>query len=38
MNMHKYEKVWILIGSATLLFFLIVVGVSAFYMGNQPPS
>lgn len=36
--MHKYEKIWIIFGSATLLFFLIVVGVSAFYMGNQPPS
>src|SRR5690625_2642202 len=38
MNMHKYEKIWIYFGAATLLFFLIVVGVSAFYMGNKPPS
>ncbi|MBO1004620.1 cytochrome c oxidase subunit II [Pseudogracilibacillus auburnensis] len=38
MNMHKYEKVWMLFGSGTLLVFLIVVGVSAFYMGNKPPS
>lgn len=38
MKMHKYEKVWMAIGSGTLLFFLIVVGISAFYMGNQPPS
>lgn len=38
MNMHKYEKIWLYIGSGTLLFFLIVVGISAFYMGNKPPS
>src|SRR5699024_8218438 len=38
MNMHKYEKIWLLFGTATLLVFLIVVGVSAFYMGNKPPS
>lgn len=38
MNMHKYEKIWLYLGSATLLFFLIVVGVSAFYMGSKPPS
>jgi len=38
MNMHKYERIWIYFGSATLLFFLIVVGVSAFYMGSKPPS
>lgn len=38
MNMHKYEKIWIYFGSATLLVFLIIVGVSAFYMGNKPPS
>ncbi|HLR08098.1 MAG TPA: cytochrome c oxidase subunit II [Bacillota bacterium] len=38
MNMHKYEKIWLLFGGGTLLVFLIVVGISAFYMGNQPPS
>src|SRR5690625_2266268 len=38
MNMHKYEKIWLYFGTLTLLIFLIVVGVSAFYMGNQPPS
>ncbi|TQS74376.1 cytochrome B5 [Ornithinibacillus gellani] len=38
MNMHKYEKIWLLFGTATLLVFLTVVGISAFYMGNQPPS
>ncbi|RYG73101.1 cytochrome B5 [Lentibacillus lipolyticus] len=38
MHMHKYEKIWLLFGTGTLLVFLIVVGISAFYMGNQPPS
>lgn len=38
MKMHKYEKIWLAFGTGTLLVFLIVVGVSAFYMGNQPPS
>lgn len=38
MNMHKYEKIWLLLGSGTLLVFLIVVGISAFYMGSKPPS
>lgn len=38
MNMHKFEKIWLLLGSGTLLLFLIVVGVSAFYMGSKPPS
>jgi len=38
MKMHKYEKIWLYFGGASLLFFLIVVGISAFYMGNKPPS
>ncbi len=38
MHIHKYEKIWLFLGSATLLVFLTVVGISAFYMGNQPPS
>jgi len=38
MHMHKYEKIWLIFGTAALLFFLTVLGVSAFYMGNQPPS
>lgn len=38
MNMHRYEKIWLIFGTATLLLFLIIVGFSAFYMGNQPPS
>jgi len=38
MKMHRYEKIWLGLGTTTLLVFLIVVGISAFYMGNQPPS
>lgn len=38
MNMHKYEKIWLLFGTATLLIFLFVIGISAFYLGNQLPS
>lgn len=38
MKLHRYEKIWLLFGTGTLLIFLIIVGISAFYMGNQPPS
>ncbi|RFU65493.1 cupredoxin domain-containing protein [Peribacillus glennii] len=38
MHMHKFEKIWLVFGIGSLLVFLNVVGVSAFYMGNQPPS
>src|SRR5690625_2331707 len=38
MILHKYEKIWLLFGSSTLLIFLVVAGISAFYMGNNPPS
>lgn len=38
MHMHKFEKIWLVFGVGSLLVFLTVLGVSAFYMGNQPPS
>lgn len=38
MHMHKFEKIWIFFGVGALLVFLIVLGISAFYLGNQPPS
>ncbi|MDX8362923.1 MULTISPECIES: cytochrome c oxidase subunit II [Bacillaceae] len=38
MHMHKFEKIWLLFGVGTLLVFLTVIGISAFYLGNQPPS
>lgn len=38
MHMHKYEKIWLIFGSASLVLFLLIIGVSAFAMGQQPPS
>lgn len=38
MHMHKFEKIWLIFGVTALLVFLSVIGVSAFYLGNQPPS
>ncbi len=38
MHMHKFEKIWLTFGIACLIIFLSVVGVSAFYLGNKPPS
>ncbi|PLR77199.1 cytochrome B5 [Bacillus sp. V3-13] len=38
MHMHKFEKAWLIFGIGSLLVFLTVIGVSAFYLGNQPPS
>ncbi|WP_019155955.1 cytochrome c oxidase subunit II [Robertmurraya massiliosenegalensis] len=38
MHIHKFEKIWLIFGVTALLVFLSVLGVSAFYLGNQPPS
>lgn len=38
MHLHRYEKYWLIFGIGTLIVFLTVIGVSAFAMGNQPPS
>src|SRR5690625_667345 len=38
MNLHKYEKIWLLFGSSTLLIVLVVVGISSFYIGNNQQS
>ncbi|QHS22543.1 cytochrome B5 [Virgibacillus sp. MSP4-1] len=38
MHLHKYEKIWLTFGIGSLLVFLIVLGVGAFYQGTQPPS
>ncbi|AIE60487.1 cytochrome c oxidase subunit II [Bacillus methanolicus] len=38
MHLHKFEKIWLIFGVAMLIVFLSTVGVSAFYLGNQPPS
>jgi cytochrome c oxidase subunit 2 len=37
-HLHKYEKIWLIFGIGALFLFLSIIGVSAFYMGNQPPS
>jgi cytochrome c oxidase subunit 2 len=36
--MHKLEKIWLIFGLAALIVFLSTIGVSAFYLGNKPPS
>ncbi len=38
MHMHRYEKIWLTFGIGSMLIFLIVLGVGAFYQGTQPPS
>ncbi|MDE3839332.1 cytochrome B5 [Bacillus methanolicus] len=38
MHLHKFEKIWLIFGVGMLIVFLSTVGVSAFYLGNQPPS
>ncbi|WHY75823.1 cytochrome c oxidase subunit II [Neobacillus sp. WH10] len=38
MHMHKFEKIWLTFGIGCLVIFLAVIGVSAFYLGNKPPS
>lgn len=38
MHLHKYEKYWLTLGIATLVAFLIIVGVGAFHEGTHPPS
>jgi cytochrome c oxidase subunit II len=38
MHMHKFEKIWLAFGIGALVVFLVTIGVSAFYLGNKPPS
>lgn len=38
MHMHKYEKIWLIFGTGSLVLFLLIVGINAFQMGNHPPS
>ena len=38
MHMHRYEKWWLTLGTGSLIFFLIILGISAFHQGHQPPS
>lgn len=36
MHLHKYEKIWLALGIASLVVFLSVVGVSAFSQNHTP--
>lgn len=38
MHLHRYEKIWLLIGGGTLVLFLAIVGVQAFAMEAHPPG
>jgi cytochrome c oxidase subunit 2 len=38
MHLYKYEKIWLIVGGATLALFLLVLGIGAFAMGQHPPS
>ncbi|OIU71288.1 cytochrome c oxidase subunit II [Rossellomorea aquimaris] len=38
MHMHRYEKWWLTLGTSSLIIFLIILGISAFHQGHQPPS
>jgi cytochrome c oxidase subunit 2 len=38
MHLHRYEKIWLTFGIGSLFVFLVVLGVSAFAFGQQPPS
>lgn len=36
--MHKYEKIWISLGTASLAVFLIILGISAVHGGHTPAA
>ncbi|MBM7647941.1 cytochrome c oxidase subunit 2 [Bacillus ectoiniformans] len=38
MHIHRYEKWWLTFGLASLIIFLVILGISAFHQGHQPPS
>ncbi|AFS69722.1 MULTISPECIES: cytochrome c oxidase subunit II [Exiguobacterium] len=38
MHIHRLEKIWLGFGCVMLAVFLLIIGVSAFASGNQPPS
>lgn len=38
MNLHKYEKIWLVFGVASLALFLGIIGFAAFWKGTHPPS
>ncbi|KAA0966838.1 cytochrome B5 [Sporosarcina sp. ANT_H38] len=38
MHLHKYEKIWLAFGMASLVLFLIIIGLAAFWKGTHPQS
>src|SRR5690625_5174160 len=38
MHMHKYEKIWLVIGIASLVAFLAILAYGAFWKGTHPQS
>lgn len=38
MHLHKYEKIWLAFGMASLVLFLIIIGFAAFWKGTHPQS
>ncbi|MDP5274868.1 cytochrome c oxidase subunit II [Chengkuizengella axinellae] len=38
MQLHRLEKIWLIFGVSMLFLFLIVLGVSTFVMGMEPPN
>ncbi|KXH84111.1 cytochrome c oxidase subunit II [Sporosarcina sp. HYO08] len=38
MHFHKYEKIWLIFGSGSLIVFLMVLGFAAFWKGTHPQS
>ncbi|NYF23872.1 cytochrome B5 [Sporosarcina sp. JAI121] len=38
MHLHKYEKIWLIFGMASLVLFLLIIGFAAFWKGTHPQS
>jgi cytochrome c oxidase subunit 2 len=38
MHLHRFEKIWLLLGGASLALFIALLTVNAFAMGMAPPS
>ncbi|WOV88311.1 cytochrome c oxidase subunit II [Sporosarcina oncorhynchi] len=38
MHLHKYEKIWLVFGLASLALFLLIIGFAAFWKGTHPQS
>ncbi|GEN83049.1 cytochrome c oxidase subunit 2 [Sporosarcina luteola] len=38
MHLHKFEKIWLVFGMASLVLFLLIIGFAAFWKGTHPQS